>query len=112
MSFTATTRASVYRATTESALGDNVNDNTTPVSGLGDLRASLIEKSRSVMDPASGERRTVRFCIGRLDFGTDVRKGDRIKDNRGGQLYAIDEITPTARTIAGGSSLVLDLRIL
>jgi len=112
MTFQATTRASIYRATTETALGDEIDDNAMPVSALADLRASLIEKSRAVLDPASGERRTVRYCIGRLDYGTDVRAGDRIKDNISGQMYALDEITPTRRTITGASSLVLDLRIL
>lgn len=112
MSFAATTRASIYRGTSETPLGDNVDDNTTPVLGLEDIRASLIERDRMVMDPATGERRTVRYCVGRLSPDVVVTRGDRIKDNRNGRLYAVDEFTLTSRTIGGSSALVLDLRIL
>ena len=112
MSFAATTRASVYRGTTTNPLGDDVDDNTTPVLGLEDIRASLIERMRTVMDPASGERRTVRYCVGRLSPDVVIAQGDRIRDNVTGHLYALDEFTLTPRTIGGQSALVLDLRIL
>lgn len=112
MSFLATCRASIYRATTVTALGDTLDDNSTPVVGLEDVPASLIEKSRKVYDQASGELRTIRYCVGRLVPGTDIRKGDRIKDNTTGTMYALDELTIKPRSISGSSDLVLDLRIL
>lgn len=112
MSFMATTRASIYRATKDNGLGDMVDDNTTPVAGLTDLPASLIEKSRKIFDPASEAIRTVRWCVGRFTPGTDIQVGDRIKDNVTGTFYALDEVTTTRRSIAGSRDLVLDLRIL
>jgi len=111
MSYMANTRASIYRGTIDTGL-DVVDDNTTPVAGLESVRASLIEKSRKVYDLASGESRTIRWCVGRLDPGTPIVSGDRIKDNNNGKLYALDELTTGNRTIAGTRELVLDLRIL
>ncbi len=39
-----------------------------------------------------------------------LEEGDRIKDTRTGRIYALDNFTTVPRTIAGMSSLTLDLR--
>lgn len=107
----ATTTAAIYRGTMANGLGDTVDDNTTPVVGLEAFSLSLIEKSRRVQDPASGIWRTVRYSAGRpLNPFLVIQDGDRLKDLFTGKLYAIDEITYTPRTLAGGAALLLDLR--
>ena len=107
----ATTTAAIYRGTTENGLGDTVDDNATPVVGLEAFPLSLIEKSKRVQDPASGIWRTVRYSAGRpLNPSLVILDGDRLKDLFTGELYAIDEITYTPRTLAGGAALLLDLR--
>lgn len=125
MTFLATTRVAILRGTVEDALGDEVDDNGTLdeaiVDGLSDIPASLIETSKAVYDPASGTRRTVRViacelptAVGHPDTGerTPVAlwDGDRIKDNVTGRIYAIDESVHIPRSLAGMSSLTLDLR--
>jgi hypothetical protein len=104
----ATTRIAVLRGTTTNDLGDEV-DSTEPVDGLGDVPASLIEKSKGVQDEASGTWRSVRYLKCRVSPRLDIREGDRIRDNRTGNIYFIDELTRTPRGIAGAGTLSLDL---
>lgn len=121
--FLATTRVALLRGSTENALGDEIDDvgDGAIVDGLGDIPASLIEKSKRVQDPSTGTWRTVRYLrcqlpvsVGHPTTGaplaTSVQNGDRIRDNRTGYVYAIDERVQVSRTIAGTSSLTLDLR--
>lgn len=123
MTFLATTRVAVLRGTAETALGDEVdaNDAGNVVAALADIPASLIERSRSAYDPASGERRTVRVITCRIPTyvahpSTGVRTAvvleddDRIKDTRTGRVYALKSTLYTPRSLAGMSSLTLDLR--
>lgn len=107
----ATTRGSILRGETiKDALGDEIEDNDAVVEGYEDLPLGLTEKSRSVQDPASGTWRTIRYFVGRLPANVKLEDGDRIKDNRTGLIYIIDEGEPTRRSISGRSSLSLDLR--
>lgn len=105
----ATTRAALVRGTTINALEDEVDDNATPVEGFDDFAAAITETSRAVYDPASGERRTVRVVTGRVPANLPVQDGDRIRDNRTGTIYPIGEFTLVPRSVAGQSSLTLDL---
>ena len=107
----ATTTAAIYRGTKPNGLGDVVDDNTAPVAGLVGFPVSIIEKTRRVQDPASGIWRTVRYSAGRpLDPSLDIRDGDRLKDLTTEDIYAIDDITRTPRTLTGAAALLLDLR--
>lgn len=106
----ATTRLAVYRAVTTSPLGDEVDDNTTPVIGLERVGASVIERSKRVQDPASGIWRTVPYLRARLvNPSLDVREGDRVRDLSTGKLLTVDSLTRTSRSLAGAASLTLDL---
>lgn len=98
------------RGTATNATGDEVDDNTTPVAGLADIPAGLIEVSKDVFDPASGTRRTVRIIRARIRGNITVLEGDRIKDLKTSRIYAIDEKVTVPRSLAGQSSLTLDLR--
>ncbi len=120
--FLATTRIAVLRGTTESLLGDEVDDNTDAavVDGLSSVPASLTQRSKSVWDPASQTRRTVRVITVQVltaarhpETGARVPvvvlDGDRIKDLTTGNVYALRESTGVARNLAGQTSLTLDL---
>ena len=111
MGYLANTRASIFRGTTPNAHGDEVDANVTPVAGMAGFAASIIERSRVVFNHETGERRTVRYAIGRVPPALDVRDGDRIRDDRRGVFYVIEEFTYTPYTLAGTSELRLDLRI-
>lgn len=106
----ATTRLAVYRAVTTSPLGDEVDDNTTPVVGLERVGASCIERSKRVQDPATGIWRSIPYLKARLvNPKLDVREGDRVRDLSTGELMTVDSVTRTARSLAGAASLTLDL---
>lgn len=106
----ATTRLAVYRAVTVDALGDEVDDNTTPVVGLERVGASCIQKSKRVQDPASGMWRTIPYVRARLvNPSLDVREGDRVRDLSTGSLMTVDSLVRTSRSLAGSASLTLDL---
>lgn len=107
----ATTRAAVLRGTaTTDALGDEALT-VEPVVGFGDFPAAITEKTRTVLDPASGDWRTIRYHIGRIPAKVALQPGDRLRDNRTGQIFTIEEDERTARSISGRSSLTLDLRL-
>lgn len=88
-------------------LGDEVPSDVV-VPDRSKVPASLIERTRDVYDPATGERRTVRKVVARLYANVPVSEDMRIKDNATGKLYAVEEIT-ASRSIAGMATLTLDL---
>lgn len=123
MTFLANTRVAVLRGSTTSPLGDEVDDNGagSVVAAFADIPASLIERSRGVYDPATGTRRTVRVITCRVPASVPhpdtgvlnalvLEEGDRIKDTRTGRVYALNETVAVPRSLAGMSSLTLDLR--
>lgn len=110
MSFLANTKITIASASgdTKDEYGDSSGD-----AAFGSKRypASVIERSKTVVDPASGEARTVRFAVGRVKPGVPVSQGDRIK-SKAGKVYVVDEVTETERSIAGAHDVRLDLRII
>lgn len=122
MTFLATTRIAILRGSTVSDLGDDIESNADAsiVAGLSDIPASLIEKSKTVWDPASNTRRTIRVVICRVPVAIGhpatgvstlvvVLEGDRIKDNNTGRIYAFAESVAVPRALSGQSSLTLNL---
>lgn len=123
MTLVANTRVAILRGSSENDLGDEVDNNSAGqiVAAYADMPASLIERSKSVYDPASGARRTVRVItcrvpvsVGHPDTGVPtavvLEEGDRVKDTRTGRIYAFSEDTAVPRSLAGMSSLTLDLK--
>jgi hypothetical protein len=108
----ATTRASVYRGETTDELGDEVDDNETPLPGLNDVAVSIIERSANRQDPNTGMWLTIQVATLRLRAGLDVRVADRVKDNRTGRFYLVDDAHPIERSIAGRATRSYDLSIL
>jgi hypothetical protein len=107
VTFVATTRVDVLRGSTVDPLGDESGGD---VEAYTDRRASIIERTRSVLDPSSGEPRTIRKITGRLDADVELEDGDRIRDRGTGKVYVLEEFTYTPRSLAGQRALVLDLR--
>lgn len=125
----ANTRVAILRTPGEGgndqtdALGDPLIDNSEDaiVDGLGDVPAGLIERQRSVWDPSTMTRRTVRVVTCRLPVSVGhpttgaivpmtLLDGDRIRDNNTGRVYALAEQTTVPHSLAGMSSLTLDLK--
>lgn len=123
MTFQANTRADVFRADStdaDPANGDenDMGDVVLPPAGAADTDSaviknepfSLIERTRRIELPETGELRTVRYGIGRCKGTLDVRQGDRIRDRTTGAIWHVNEKSGGGRSIAGLSDLVLDLR--
>jgi hypothetical protein len=73
------------------------------------LPASVVETSRRTWDRATQTPRTVRVLSGLLGSGTDVRKGDRLRDDtNGGLLYEVKVVTQP-RSFGYTPDLELDL---
>lgn len=107
----ANTRVAVLRGTPiEDEFGVPIDDNATPATGYEDLPGSITERGRTVFDPTSGEPRTVRKITGRLPGDVVLEEGDRIRDNRTGTIYTIEESEGQPRSISGRASLSLDLK--
>jgi len=73
------------------------------------VTASIIEKSKTVTNPVDGSIRQVRYFIGRVPSGTDIRTGDRIRDERTGAVYVFDAASEGMNAIRG-TDIRLDLR--
>ncbi len=105
----ATTRAALIRGTTTDDLGDEI-DGVTVVPGFADFPISIIEREAREYDPDSNTWRTVRKLYGRTSWRITPAPGDRIKDLRDDVVYAIGEITRTARGLSGRSSVTMGLK--
>lgn len=113
MSYLATTRGALLRGTdTTDALGDDADDNSEAaiVEGWEDWPLGLIEKKGSEFSEATNTWRTIYYFAGRAPGNLPVEYGDRIRDNRDGRVYSIEEIHRTPRSLAGTASVTLRLR--
>lgn len=84
-------------------LGDKVE--TAPTAHLSGITAAISETSTKV-PTADGELRTTRVLVGWLPAGTDVRRGDRLRDPIG-RIYGVESVTQPLAT--GLRDLRLDL---
>ena len=82
----ASCKISILRGTEINSYGDEV-DTTTPV--YSGVRCSLLEQTRRVYLPAEGATRIIRSYAGRVGPGTDLRKDDRIRNERNGRTYLV-----------------------
>jgi hypothetical protein len=106
----ATTRGAILRGTTPDPEWGEPTDTDTPAPGLADIPVSIIERSRTVYDPADATLRTVRELVGRIPGNVLVLEGDRLRDNITGEIFIIDEDERTRRSISGRASVTLALR--
>lgn len=115
----ATTRGALMRGEAEDALGDEIDalavvatdpDELMRGRDLGDFPISIIERSRREFDESSNAWRTVRYYAGRVPSYVPARAGDRIRDNRDGRLFIVNEAEPVARGLSGRSSRTLTMK--
>lgn len=105
----ATTTATLLRGGETDALGDAVAVDT-PVSGAVGVPCSIIERTRSVFDPASSAWRLVTYSVARFVPGTFAAlEGDRVRDESTSRVYVVRRVKATARTLAGLGAFSLEL---
>jgi hypothetical protein len=96
---------SIYRGTATNYAGDEV-DADTPVAT--DVPMYVMETRRSGTNPAAGMSRVVRLGTGRCDPGVDVRKDDRVEDQRSGMIFLVEAVyTPVNQQHAADKQLDL-----
>lgn len=86
-----TTTVSVLRGTTTDDYGDELDTDTVVASGIP---ASVLEQSRTVFDQATSTPMVVHTITGRVTRGTDIRLGDRLRDENTGQVYMVQNVNP------------------
>lgn len=101
-----TTTVSILRGTTTDAYGDPVDGTTVAASGV---LASLLEQRVGVTTGADDRVQQLRAITGRLPAGTDVEEGDRIRDERTGEIYVIDNVSRVQNPVVMADTRV-DLR--
>ncbi len=109
--YLATTRGSLLRGSADSGHGDVVDSNVTPVTGCEDDPIGLVERSRRTYDPASSEWRTLRYMVARVPTRWAVQDGDRVRDDRTGEVYIMTDYTRVPRGLSGQESLTLELSL-
>jgi hypothetical protein len=88
VTFAATTTASFLRGSEMDEYGDEVESVTPYITGIP---IAIAVRSVTTFAPATGEPRAVRQYIGRVNPAFIIEEGDRLIDERTGQLYIIDE---------------------
>lgn len=105
----ATTTATLLRGGDTNPLGDAVAVDT-PVNGFEGVPCSIVERTRSVFDPASSAWRVVTYHVARFVPGKfDAVAGDRVRDESTDRVFVVQRVKSTARTLAGMGALTLEL---
>lgn len=102
----ATTSLSVLRGTTTDAYGDEQDTDTVVATRIP---AALAEQTRRVTTRDDPTPRIVRYAVGRVTAGTDIRDQDRVRDERTGAVYIVDAVS-SMNSAAVAADLRLDLR--
>lgn len=105
--FMANSTFSVLRGTMTDAYGDP-KDSEQPVQT--GIPGSVMEVRSVITTVSEGRGQQIRLLVGRLPAQTNVRHGDRLRDERTGHIYIIDAIDPTAQSAILDSGVRLDLR--
>jgi hypothetical protein len=103
----ATCRASIFRGSTPDEYGDPTPSNAIPL--YTNVLASIEERNSRTWDPATQTPRVVRVVSGTVPSTTDILTGDRIRDDRNGVLYMVQNVT-RPRTPARTPDVQLDLK--
>lgn len=85
---TPTTTIAILRGTTTDTYGDPADNSTVAASGV---LAGLGEQTRLTTTPVDGNPRVIHYTTVRVGYGTDLRAGDRIKDENTDLIYIVDE---------------------
>jgi hypothetical protein len=102
----ATTTVSILGGTSTDDFGDETDGTTVLAS---QVPASLIESTRTAMEPVTGTPRIVRTHVCRLPPGTTVDETHRIKDEQTDEIYIVVSVTRNANPVLA-QSLRADLK--
>lgn len=103
----ATTTVSILRGDATNIYGDDAPTN---VAVYTRVPMSIIEKHRRVFDFGTDTPRIVRYIIGRADPRTDIQAGDRLLNEKTGDIYMVDSFdTPSSPVHT--ADMQLDLRL-
>ena len=94
--FLATTTVSILGGSSEDEFGDETDGTTVLAS---EISASLIEATRTAMEPVTGTPRIIRTHICRLPPGTAVDENKRIKDEQTNEIYIVVSVTRNANPV-------------
>lgn len=100
------TTVTILGGSTESDYGD-VLDSDTPA-GAG-IPASIVEGRQIVATESDAQARAIRYYTGRLPAGTAVTDANRLRDERSGETYVIDNVTVPKNAVIP-QDVRLDLR--
>ena len=106
MSFLATTLISIMRGTAENRYGDEIDTDTVIASRIP---ASILAKPVTGARPASGRKDTPRGYFLRVWRNVDIQQGDRVRDERTNEVYAVLTAAPVTNPVGLGSTR-LDLQ--
>lgn len=98
-----TTTVSVLRGETLDEFGDPVDSDSSVRAGVP---IAITEYSRRIFVAAEQRMTVVRQCWGRVRPGFDIREKDRLRDERTGRIYLVEEISQPAL-----STNLADMRI-
>jgi hypothetical protein len=103
---TPNTTVTILGGSSDSDYGDVLDSDEPAGSGIP---ASIVEGRQIVSTESDSQARAVRYYTGRLPFGTIVDDSNRLRDERTGDLYSIDNVTAPANPIFP-QDVRLDLR--
>lgn len=92
----ATTTVSILGGASTDAFGDDT-DGTTVLAAH--IPASLIESTRTAMEPVTGTPRIIRTHVCRLPPGTAVDETVRVKDEQTNETYIVVAVTRNANPV-------------
>jgi len=100
-----TGRYSILRGSTLNDYGDEI-DGTAAVAA--NVLGSVVERTRTNFDPATSRVSTIRYLVGRFGPETEIRDGDRIRDDITNETFLVTSVARGAN-LAGKSDVVVDL---
>ena len=102
----ATTTITIYRGQDTDEWGDPVDNDTVVASGV---RAAIAEQKIYAQPEVTTQPRNLRYARLRVTKGTDVRKNDRILDEKLNQTWTITNISQLQSPVIG-QDLRIDLQ--
>lgn len=96
MSVTMNTLVTILRGQTTDAYGDSVEVDNVVAS---DVPCSILETGSNATRPADGRTDNVRNFTARCSRKTDIRRDDRLRDQKTQRVYTVDEVITPLGTV-------------
>ena len=101
-----TTTVTILGGQTESDYGDPMDSDTVIAT---DIPAAIVEGRQIIATESDLQARVVRYYTGRVPNGTAIDDSQKIRDERTGEVYSIDNVTAPRNAIIP-QDVRLDLR--